>query len=84
MVLSALLNPCLAELAGVLQAAVMQACGHLYLDEGEELEVGQSRENLLAFEAFTTSNSSGQVRPASAILLLVSIQIAITYLLRVN
>ena len=50
----------------------MQACGHLYLDEGEELETGQSRENLLAFEAFTMSNSSGQVRPSSAALLLVS------------
>ena len=39
----------------------MQACGHLYLDEGEELEVGQSRENLLAFQAFAMENNSGQV-----------------------
>ena len=62
----------------------MQACGHLYLDEGEELEVGQSKENLLAFEAFIMSNSSGQVRPASAALLLVSIQIAIACLLSVD
>lgn len=41
----------------------MQACGHMYLDEGEELATGTARDNLLAFSAFTAAggNGTGQV-----------------------
>lgn len=48
----------------VAQGAVQQACGHMYLDEGEELELGSSRDHLLAFSAYTTravNATSGQV-----------------------
>ena len=45
------------------QGAVMQACGHMYLDEGEELSTGAARDNLLAFSAYTVAggNGTGQV-----------------------
>ena len=41
----------------------MQACGHMYLDEGEELSAGAARDNLLAFSAYTAAggNATGQV-----------------------
>ncbi|KAK9915638.1 hypothetical protein WJX75_001864 [Coccomyxa subellipsoidea] len=47
------------------QGAVQQACGHMYLDGGEELELGSSRDHLLAFSAYTTravNATTGQVR----------------------
>lgn len=43
----------------VLQGALMQACGHMYLDEGEELSTGTARDNLLAFSAFTAAGGNG-------------------------
>ena len=47
----------------MVQEAVMQACGHMYLDEGEELSTGAARDNLLAFSAYTVAggNGTGQV-----------------------
>lgn len=43
----------------VLQGALMQACGHMYLDEGEELSTGTARDNLLAFSAITAAGGNG-------------------------
>ena len=37
----------------------MQACGHMYLDEGEELSTGTAKDNLLSFSAFTAAGGSG-------------------------
>ena len=52
------------------QGAVMQACGHMYLDEGEELDTGAARDNLLAFSAYTVAggNGTGQVSNLPALL----------------
>ena len=52
----------------------MQACGHMYLDEGEELSTGAARDNLLAFSAYTVAggNATGQVSDFPALLLLPS------------
>ena len=36
----------------------MQACGHMYLDEGEELSTGIARDNLLSFSASTAAGGS--------------------------
>ena len=48
----------------------MQACGHMYLDEGEELSTGAARDNLLAFSAYTVAggNGTGQVSNFPAVL----------------
>ena len=56
------------------QGAVMQACGHMYLDEGEELSTGAARDNLLAFSAYTVAggNGTGQVSNLTALLSLLS------------
>ena len=35
-----------------------QACGHMYLDEGEELSTGIAKDNLLSFSAFTAAGGS--------------------------
>ena len=43
----------------VLQGALMQACGHMYLDGGEELSTGTARDNLLAFSAITAAGGNG-------------------------
>ncbi len=37
----------------------MQACGHMYLDEGEELSTGTAKDNLLSFSAFTAAGGNG-------------------------
>ena len=49
----------------------MQACGHMYLDEGEELSTGAARDNLLAFSAYTVAgaNGTGQVNGFPTLLL---------------
>ena len=57
-----------------MQGGVLQACGHMYLDAGEELDTGTAMDNFLAFNAFTTAgnnSSTGQVLrllPLSAML----------------
>ncbi|CAL5218429.1 g109 [Coccomyxa viridis] len=43
----------------VQEGAVMQACGHMYLDEGEELSTGTAKDNLLSFSAFTAAGGNG-------------------------
>ena len=40
------------------QGATQQACGHMYLDGGEELDLGTSRDHMLAFSAFTAPTVS--------------------------
>ena len=43
----------------------MAACGHMYLDQGEELEVGTAANNLLSFSAALVPSANttlGQVR----------------------
>ena len=37
----------------------MQACGHMYLDEGEELSTGTAQDNLLSFSASTAAGGNG-------------------------
>ena len=50
---------------GVLwQGALMQACGHMYLDEGEELSTGTARDNFVDFSAFVDDVGFGQVAQA--------------------
>ena len=41
---------------------MLQACGHYYLDQGDQLQTGIGRENLLNFNAFTLADGSGQVK----------------------
>jgi len=43
----------------MVQGALMQACGHMYLDEGEELSTGTAKDNLLSFSAFTAAGGNG-------------------------
>ena len=48
-----------------MQGASMAACGHMYLDQGDELEVGASANNLLSFSAALVPSANttlGQVR----------------------
>ena len=47
----------------------MQACGHMYLDEGEELSAGTARDHLLSFSAYTVAggNGTGQVSDCLAL-----------------
>lgn len=42
------------------QGAVLSACGHMYLDDGEELSTGTARDNFLSFSA-SGNTTSGQV-----------------------
>ena len=47
------------------QGASLAACGHMYLDQGEELEVGTAANNLLSFSAALVPSANttlGQVR----------------------
>ncbi len=43
----------------IVQGATMAACGHMYLDGGDELEVATAADNLLAFDAATSPGSNG-------------------------
>lgn len=43
------------------QGASQQACGHMYLDQGEELDLGTSRDHMLAFSAFTARTNAPTV-----------------------
>lgn len=45
----------------MVQGALMQACGHMYLDEGEELSTGTAKDNLLSFSAFTAAGGNGTI-----------------------
>ena len=53
------LHSCRIKASACLQGAVMQACGHMYLDEGEELSTGTAQDNLLSFSAFTAAGGNG-------------------------
>lgn len=44
----------------------MAACGHMYLDGGDELEVGTAADNLLAFDAATSPGANGTQGQVSA------------------
>jgi hypothetical protein len=63
----------------LVQNATLAACGHMYLDEGEELEVGSGRDNLLAFDAAVAPSGNaiaGQVRLRACRLVNLSVRMA--------